>query len=349
MLVAVVSCPGLRVPGRRGGWHTGVMTSGELQQIHDTDFAVPAHRHLSDVTAELTRALGDPDPAVRDALVLPVLGTWLERGVYDDLLVGLGDGMAVGLSSGLGEVGTTSVFRRSSSALVLGWCIERDTEMLLVPSGKVMEWGDRLSTWLLAEQDTRGWVPGSGWAHAVAHGADALGALAGSPHLGREELPVVLDVLGELVGRRCERMLGAGEPDRLAAATLRALRRDLIGPDQLEAWVARLVAAAASLSPDPAPVEPARGRHAGSAPDPSPIPIPTRSWPVRRSSPTCGRCTCSWRWPRTPRRCAPTCSCCWSTRCAAPTRATSRRTPSPRTSRRDSHPHEPLDVGSLRT
>ncbi len=246
------------------------MTSGELQRIRAADFAVPVERPLADVTAELTRALGDPDPAVRDELVLPVLGTWLERGVYDDLLVGLGDGMAAGLSTRLGEVGTTSVFRRSCSALVLGWCIERDTEMLLVPSGKVMEWGDRLSTWLLAEQDTRGWVPGSGWAHAVAHGADALGALAGSPHLGREELPVVLDVLGELVGRPCERMLGAGEPDRLAAATLRALRRDLIGADQLEAWVARLVSAAATLSPDrPA----ARGRHAGSAPGPEPDPF----------------------------------------------------------------------------
>ena len=252
------------------------MTSGELQRIHDTDFVVPAGRPLADVTADLTRALGDTDPAVRDELALPILGTWLERGVYDDLLVGLGDGMATGLSTGLGESGTSTVFRRSFSALVLGWCIERDTEMLLVPSGTVMTWGDRLATWLLAEQDTRGWVPGRGWAHAVAHGADALGALAGSPHLGRAELPVVLEVIGDLVTRPCEQPLLAGEPDRLAAATLRLLRRELIGADHLEEWVGRLVTAAGVLCPElrsslePAPGV-ARGKHAGSVPEANPF------------------------------------------------------------------------------
>ena len=44
-----------------------------------------------------------------------------------------------------------------------------------MPGGKVLEWGDRLATWLLRERDLRGFVPGKGWAHAVAHGADALG------------------------------------------------------------------------------------------------------------------------------------------------------------------------------
>ena len=42
----------------------------------------------------------------------------------------------------------------------------------------MLEWGDAIATWLLRERDLRGFVPGKGWAHAVAHGADALGALA---------------------------------------------------------------------------------------------------------------------------------------------------------------------------
>ncbi len=220
------------------------MTPAQLTQIVDADFAVPTDRPLADVTADLTRALGDPDPVLRDDLALPVLATWIGRGVYDDLLVGLGDGLATGLRPGVGEQGTDSVFRRSSSALALAECLERDTRVLRVPSGKVLEWGDRLATWFLAEQDVRGRVAGRGWAHAVAHGADALGALAGSPHLGREELEVVLEVLADRVVRPStspDELLLAGEPDRLASAVLAVLRRDLVTVEHLEGWVPRLV------------------------------------------------------------------------------------------------------------
>ncbi len=228
------------------------MTPAQLTQIVDADFAVPTDRPLADVTADLTRALGDPDPVLRDDLALPVLATWIGRGVYDDLLVGLGDGLATGLRTGVGERGTDSVFRRSFSALALAECLVRDTRVLLVPSGKVLEWGDRLATWFLAEQDPRGHVEDRGWAHAVAHGADALGALSGSPHLGRDELEVVLEVIAERVRRPCSSpadLLLAGEPDRLASAVLTVLRRDLVTVDHLEDWVLRLVADGSATAP----------------------------------------------------------------------------------------------------
>ena len=73
----------------------------------------------------------------------------------------------------------------------------RDNAAGLLPATKILEWGDRVSTWYLRERDLRGFVPGKGWAHAVAHGADAIAALADSPHLGTNELTVLLDVLGD--------------------------------------------------------------------------------------------------------------------------------------------------------
>ena len=148
------------------------------KQVHASGLEVPSDRPLDDLTAELTRMLGDTDPEARDGTAYPTLATWVERGVYDDLLSGLGDGMAAGLGVGLGERDTDSVFRRSFSALVLGECIGRDNQRPLVVGSKVLEWGDRVATWLLRERDLRGFVPGKGWAHAVAHGADALGTLA---------------------------------------------------------------------------------------------------------------------------------------------------------------------------
>ena len=175
------------------------MSGSYWEQVAASGLAVPQDRPLDDLTAELTRMLGDPDPALRDGTAYPALTTWIERGVYDDLLAGLGDGMASGLLVGIGERDTDSVFRRSFSALILGECIARDNQRPLVPGNKVLEWGDRVATWLLRERDLRGWVPGKGWAHAVAHGADSLATLALSPHVAANELTVVLDVIADRV------------------------------------------------------------------------------------------------------------------------------------------------------
>ena len=216
------------------------MSGSYWQQVHAAGLAVPSDRPLPDLTAELTRMLGDPDPVLRDRTAYPTLATWIHRGVYDDLLTGLGDGMATGLGVGLGDHEGDSVFRRSFSALVVGACIDRDTERGLVPARKVLEWGDRIATWLVRERDLRAFVPGKGWAHAVGHGADALGTLARSPHVGLAELTVLLDVVADRALMAGSAPFTHDEADRLAAATMAVLRRDQVPLRVLEPWVERV-------------------------------------------------------------------------------------------------------------
>lgn len=217
-------------------------------QVRAAGLAVPDDRPLAELTAELTTMLGSPDPQLRDELAYPTLTTWIDRGVYDDLLVGLGDGMTAGLTIGLGERETDTVFRRSFSALVLAECLDRTNRANLVLPAKVLEWGDRLAAWFLREQDLRGFVPGKGWAHAVAHGADALGVLARSPHLGLNELTVILDVLADRVLAPTDTLLTHGEPDRMALATMTVLRRNVVPLSVVEPWVARITAGARRAS-----------------------------------------------------------------------------------------------------
>ena len=225
------------------------MSIGYWDQVQAADFEVPSDRPLDDLTAELTTMLGSTSPEVRDGTAFPALATWIERGVYDDLLAGLGDGMVAGLSVGLGETGTDTVFRRSFSALILATCLERDNEQHLLPAGKVLEWGDRAATWFLAERDTRGFVTDKGWAHAVAHGADTIGALSESPHLAGPEHALLLDILAErLLQQPGDQPLVCGEPDRIAAAAMQVLRRNTLETDVLEPWVHRIGAAANPFS-----------------------------------------------------------------------------------------------------
>lgn len=216
------------------------MASAYWKQVVAGGLEVPEDRPLAELTAELTSMLGSPDPALRDGTARATLTTWLRRGVYDDLLAGLGDGMTAGLRVGLGEHGTDTVFRRSFCALVIGECIQRDNTAQLVPPHKLLDWGDRLAGWFIREQDLRGFVEGKGWAHAVVHGADAIAALARSATLGLGELTVLLDVLADRVLAPTTEVLVSGEPERLAAATMTILRRNVVPLSILEPWVARL-------------------------------------------------------------------------------------------------------------
>jgi Protein of unknown function (DUF2785) len=200
----------------------------------------PEDHSLVELTADLTAMLGATDPNQRDAIAYSTLAGWITTGVYDDLLEGLGDGMASGLAVGLGQDRTDSVFRRSFSVLVLAECIGRDTKQHLVPAETILRWGDRIASWYVREQDLRGFVAGHGWAHAIAHGADALGVLAESEAMGRLELTVLLDVVADRLLLPTRHHFVHGEPDRIAMATMKILRRNQISLGVLDPWVARL-------------------------------------------------------------------------------------------------------------
>ena len=57
------------------------MSGQYWKQVAASGLAVPQDRPLDDLTAELTRMLGDTDPEARDGTAYPTLATWVSRGV----------------------------------------------------------------------------------------------------------------------------------------------------------------------------------------------------------------------------------------------------------------------------
>lgn len=226
------------------------------EQVVADGYRIPSGAALDELTIELVSMLGDPDPRSRDDIAYSVLETWIAEGVYDNLLAGLGDGLTTGLREGIGEDGTPTVFRRSFSAVALAAVVARDNVVHSLHPSVVLTWADRAVSWFLAERDLRGWVPGSGWAHTVAHGADLFGTLSASRYLGVDELSVVLEVVGERLLSPTEHLMVAGEPDRLAFATTSLLHRDLVTTETVEAWLDRLSSVWAE-APTPGMPEPA--------------------------------------------------------------------------------------------
>ncbi|RYJ04627.1 MAG: DUF2785 domain-containing protein [Actinomycetales bacterium] len=212
----------------------GPMSEAYWQAVMQTGRRVPIDRSLDESTVELIEMLGHPNPRLREDLAYPLLTTWLAEGVYDDLLTGLGDGVLPGLRYGLGHDGDVSVIRRSYSALLLAEVVGRDNQAHLLASETVLGWGDHATSWYVREQDHRGWLPEQGWAHAIAHGADLLGALARSRHFGRLELTVLLDVIADRVLQPTSHIWRHGEDDRLAYAVMTLLHRNSLDPAIVE-------------------------------------------------------------------------------------------------------------------
>lgn len=203
-------------------------------------YRVPHGAALNELTTDLVTMLGDPDRRVREDIAFSILSTWTREGIYDELLAGLGDGLLVGLRHGVGEAGTESVVRRALSAMALTEVVRRDNATQTLPSATVLTWADRSVGWYVDERDLRADVPGAGEVGALAHGADLVGTLAASRHLGSDELRVMLDVIAERLLIPTDHLVSQDEADRLAFATMSMLHRDLVASDAIEVWLDRL-------------------------------------------------------------------------------------------------------------
>lgn len=145
----------------------------DWQAIADADFDLPAGVDLPTLAGELSEALADPDPDVRDGPAYAVLARWIKRGVLDGQLSAMGDEMAARFAD-------PRIQARTFAALVLCWIIER---------GAFDEaWLAAFQRWYLAEDDLRGYDAEVGWLHAVAHGADLLGLLGQDERVQPEQM-----------------------------------------------------------------------------------------------------------------------------------------------------------------
>ncbi|MGX2997027.1 DUF2785 domain-containing protein [Streptomyces sp. JNUCC 64] len=205
-------------------------------EICAQDCALPAGGDPDALVAELAECLGDPDPEVRDGYPYVVLETWIERGVIDgDRLIRLGDTMAARLTDARTEA-------RAFAPLVLDMIVSR---------GAVRrEWLDAFARWYPAESDPRGYDARLGWLHAVAHGADLLGALGRHPGID----PVgVLDIAAARLTVPTDHLYAEREDERLARGIALTLTHPGLGEDASVGWLDGVAAALRSVPRGPTP------------------------------------------------------------------------------------------------
>ncbi|MGZ4163427.1 MAG: DUF2785 domain-containing protein [Tumebacillaceae bacterium] len=194
----------------------------KLQYIKDHDYELPEGQTPLRVVQEILDILGSPDPELRDTLGYTVLAHLLtdqnkltSEELRQVLARVLSEEM---LFWELGESGTDSVFLRSFSSLALALVLIRDNQHeAFLTADEVHDVVDRLVTYCQREADLRGYVPGSGWAHAPAHAADAIDECIRNRHTDAANCERLWQGLRALV-LHAEETFGFEEDERISVA-----------------------------------------------------------------------------------------------------------------------------------
>jgi len=195
----------------------------DWRRVVEADYPVPADRTMADLVDELLAMLRSPDPVVRDTLAYSILARWISRGLVDDLLRPLGDTMTARFND-------LQIQARTFAPLILAEVVTRGAFSA--------DWLAAFHVWYAEERDVRGYDPHLGWLHAVAHGADLLGALARSPSLGAKDLAGLLDLAATRLLAPTDYLFSAWEDDRMAVAVAAVLTRPELTRTQALNWLA---------------------------------------------------------------------------------------------------------------
>lgn len=188
---------------------------------------------------EMLQHIGNPDPELRDTLVYFTLATWISRGVFD-----LGELQTLlhtvldkeHLFYHIGEEDTDNVFTRSFSVLLIPPILGMHCKKTFLSSDEIHYVWQQMKNYLSSEQDLRGYVQGKGWAHAVAHTADALNELALCSETTKQMLLEILGLITKVASTE-KSVYTHGEDERLSFAVVNILKHSELTIEEKVEWL----------------------------------------------------------------------------------------------------------------
>lgn len=212
-----------------------------LIEIRDNNYRAPSSIPVFDFTLSMMEHIGDPDPFLRDELIYMTIQHWVTQGMYtsDQLLQLLHICLDKHhLFCKIGEKGSDSVFTRSFSVLLIPLILFADRQQPFLSSGDTEMIKNELVAYLLMENDLRGYTGETGWAHAMAHAADAFEDLARSEHM---QQPALMEILNTLQAKICNHQYTFinEEDERTVTAVVSVFNRNIIPDEEVASWIDR--------------------------------------------------------------------------------------------------------------
>lgn len=204
------------------------------QQFIDGGGALPDGPSRADILADVCEALRSRDPVVRDEQAYILLAGWIPA-LNPAERHALGNAMARRFDD-------PEIQARTFAPLILAQIVEQGD---FDPA-----WLAAFSRWYPSETDVRGYDLELGWLHAVAHGADLLGALGRCPQV--DPLPL-LDLAAARLLAHTDYVFAHQEDDRLGYALGLTLTRYELSEADAIGWLDPIVADFAAGEPGPVP------------------------------------------------------------------------------------------------
>ena len=138
----------------------------------------------------------------------------------------------------IGEANTDSVFMRSFSLLIIAALLYADARLQQISQEATHKTRTALLQYAREERDWRGYIKGKGWAHSIAHLADAFDEIAQSRYMSQEDREAVMHTLTYLA--TLPEPLRYEEDDRLCFVAYRVIAASMVDDAFLETWVESL-------------------------------------------------------------------------------------------------------------
>ena len=225
------------------------LAAADAPDCLDTDAALDYWRPVREQAAnetlpanqlapQLLSCLGSPDPELRDRIGYELFAYWLRQEKLDD------DARADLLEALMGRLtqpGDAVVLSRSFSALVLAEVMRSDANSPFMTSDDRQALLNTVTAALERETDFRGLETDIGWVHPVAHMADLLWRFALHPATTSEQGRQLLAAVRTKVAPT-DVSYSFNEGDRLARAVSTLIRREMLEPEVIVAWLEQFAA-----------------------------------------------------------------------------------------------------------
>ena len=163
------------------------------------------HRFLQEHQIDLQQLLlviGSPDSELRDELAFRIFveslytNSWSQNELNEVVKKLISNNY---LFLNIGEVGKDSIYTRSFSALWLSYLLKVDAQQSFLNDQESVEIFEKVASYLMRENDTRGLVENEGWANAVTHAGDMFIASVYHPRFEMRFVPQFLQGISKCI------------------------------------------------------------------------------------------------------------------------------------------------------
>jgi hypothetical protein len=171
-----------------------------LTRYKDSNFGSVGSVDLGTLTNAMLHHIGSTDPELRDHLIYPsfinlIINSYYSRPELNRIIKVCLD--EEHLFYRINEADEDAVFTRAFSSLIIAALLHINRQNSFLTEDEVDEIAVKLIDYVLKEEDVRGYVEEKGWAHSIAHIADALDELVRQPDLSDARLEEIANTIIE--------------------------------------------------------------------------------------------------------------------------------------------------------